>query len=319
MSDLDYRSPIKISNEDPICSSSSMQGTVIGVLFDKTGAEIKEALGKRIKVIDKKIGEYEESIEGVNDFIKDKRSHLKRLDEYYTERVDKKGVLLKPFEKNVTEINERFAKKIKNLSDNFISDVKAVKKACQGEVETFDEETHGQVGKIAVDFEANFDDFQDKFKEFDTFYRAEREDINGLGGVTGAQGVGGETGLLGCTGASGPIGPQGLQGLFHFGDGNVGVGEKPLQALTNNALSEANQDLDFSLTGEDRSLARITLLRARLAEYIRKVDVVKSKIRRLDDEKRRLSLIQRNISPDRSFRLDLNKLSAFGFEDLEIN
>jgi len=40
-------------------------------------------------------------------------------------------------------------------------------------------------------------------------------------------------------------------------------------------------------------------------------------ILQLEEEKRRLSLIARNLDEKRSYKLDLNKLSAFGFEDVE--
>ena len=36
----EYREPIAIAEDDPICSASALNGTVIGILFEKTGKEI---------------------------------------------------------------------------------------------------------------------------------------------------------------------------------------------------------------------------------------------------------------------------------------
>ena len=45
----------------------------------------------------------------------------------------------------------------------------------------------------------------------------------------------------------------------------------------------------------------------------------RKRLLKLEEEKRRLDLISRNIESDRIYKLDLNKLSAFGFEDIEIS
>ena len=39
-----YKEPIKISANDPICSATALEGTIIGILFDKTGADIQAAI-----------------------------------------------------------------------------------------------------------------------------------------------------------------------------------------------------------------------------------------------------------------------------------
>jgi hypothetical protein len=58
-------------------------------------------------------------------------------------------------------------------------------------------------------------------------------------------------------------------------------------------------------------------LRSIVQKYVDKLSILESAVRALREESRRLSLIKKNVDDRRVYKLDLNKLSAFGFEDIE--
>jgi hypothetical protein len=70
-------------------------------------------------------------------------------------------------------------------------------------------------------------------------------------------------------------------------------------------------------TAEDKAISRIYTLRSILEKYMKKVSEIRRAIKALKEERRRLLLICRNIGSDRVYKLDINKLSAFGFENID--
>ena len=131
----EYLQPIVIASDDPICCASSLQGTVIGILFDKSGAEIKEAIDKRVGIAQAKIADYEKLIEGSKDFIEQKEKEAEALDKIYNNRDDEKKSKLRPYQKNITEIQEQMREMLHE----------------------FNKETDKEVGAQAVIFEKDFD------------------------------------------------------------------------------------------------------------------------------------------------------------------
>ena len=49
-----------------------------------------------------------------------------------------------------------------------------------------------------------------------------------------------------------------------------------------------------------------------------KLKKLASEVDELLRERRNLVLISGNLDPERKYKLDINKLSAFGFEDIEV-
>jgi len=288
---MDYRSPIRVGADDAICSATSMNGTIIGVLFEKKGSEIKKALSARLEVINAKIAEYDCAIANVDEFITEKRAILKELDEYYQERCDTKDTELRPYHKEVDEITKKYFRDFENITQK-----------CEDIVLDLDTQTNKEIEKKAIRFEKNFDEFSDELKEFDEFIKEDDDPVRGIGyGDTGLHGPCGATGIQGITGI------QGLKGDI-YSSGNIGIGGKPPEKL-----------LNISSRLEDRAVTRMNTLRNILENYVTEVRKIKNKIVVLENEKRRLLLMKNNINDDRDYKLDLNKLSAFGFEDIEIN
>ena len=59
---LKYSVPLCVSENDPVCSSTALQGTVIGVLFEKTGEDIKGAVDSRVDLIDSEVSCYKDDL-----------------------------------------------------------------------------------------------------------------------------------------------------------------------------------------------------------------------------------------------------------------
>jgi hypothetical protein len=75
---------------------------------------------------------------------------------------------------------------------------------------------------------------------------------------------------------------------------------------------------ELKLTKEENdALSRLSTLRSLVMEYGRKIFKIKERIKFLESEKRRLVLIVKHIQSERMYKLDMNKLSALGFEDME--
>lgn len=276
----DYTPQIQISANDPVCSTSSLEGTVIGILFEKGGTEIREAITIRLGLIDKKIAEYDSMADKTETFIGEKRKVLKDLDALYQNRSDEKKAFLLPFKRELENI---------------------VKKA-EDKVFIYDKETYKQLGEQAVIFEEGFESFRENFDELDNFLRKEKDIIQGethvynIQGATGTQGIG--------IGTTGPQGSTGISGAT--GSGNIGTG-----------VTDPEEILELMSDDEDKAIARLNTLRDLLIKNVNKLENLKKGIKKLKDEKRRLTLIRAHLDDDRSYKLDLNKLSAFGFEDTE--
>jgi hypothetical protein len=128
----------------------------------------------------------------------------------------------------------------------------------------------------------------------------EKEPIRGIGFGNRI----GSTGLQGCTGSTGSSGT--------IGTDNDGV--QTYSYVTPDAF--VNQV--YTTTKEDEATAKLNTLRNLLARYSNHIELLKNTIQKLEEEKRRLNLISDNINSEREYKLDLNKLSAFGFEDIEL-
>lgn len=273
----EYREPIQIRPDDPICSVSALNGTVIGILFDKNGREIKKAIAERIKAIDVKIGNYEGTIREVEDFIKYKKNQVKELETLYTDRADEKKAKARPFERQIEDIQ----KQIQDL------------------VFGFDKETEKKVADRAMKIEKGFEEIQGKFKEIDKLIESERFEKR----------------------MSKALRPRSFDE----------VEEEPERRIYSTTTTDDLNDLRSGtpsfltsaasqLTGEEnKALARLNTLKALIQDYEKKIYSIIRKIDELKEEKRRLDLISRNIQDDRIYKLDLNKLSAFGFENVVLD
>jgi len=273
----EYTPQIQISADDPVCSTSSLEGTVIGILFDKKGSEIKDAITTRLDLIDNKITEYSSVAEKTETFIEEKRNILKDLDILHQNRLDEKKAFLQPFKRDIEDI---------------------VKKA-EEKVFKYDKDTYKKLSEQAVIFEEGFDGFKENFDDLDDFLDKEKDIIRNVEICRGFIGVQGDTGVRGEAGSLGDQGPI-------SGSGNIGMG-----------MTSPEEILELVSEDEDRAIARLRTLRSLLNKNVCKLHDLQIGIKGLKDEKRRLILISTHLDDNRLYKLDLNKLSAFGFEDVE--
>lgn len=123
----------------------SLEGTVVGILFSKTGVEIKEAVAHKLDELDNEATDLKGAIEDVDDFLETKEKELVELNELYEERRNEKNAQARPFARQVEEIQKSWSDKEFEIN----------------------RETERMVGEKAVTFEAGFDKFKDRFEEID--------------------------------------------------------------------------------------------------------------------------------------------------------
>jgi hypothetical protein len=274
-----YKQPIQIRIDDPICSVTAIGNSVIGVLFDKPGSEIRTAIRKRISTIDDRVKECSGVIGSVQGFLKTKEDQIKELESLRTAREDEKKAVLRPLERDIEKICNQIREK------NFFHNA----------------ETEKRVAERAAAFDDRFEDYKNVFKEIDTFLEQEHnENVIYAMSFHGAGGPCGLDGLQGWEGVQGAQGSQGSQGSW--GKASKEDAEGIVREITSD---------------EEKALARLQTLKGVVLTYTGRVNHINAMILRLEEEKRRLSLIERNLDDKRSYKLDLNKLSAFGFEDVE--
>jgi len=269
----DYKRPIQIRTDDPICSVTAVGGSVIGVLFDKTGLEIRTAIGKRLTIIDNRVSECKGITGSVKDFLKTKEDQIKELETLRTEREDVKKAILRPMEREIEQICNRIC--AENFSHNT--------------------ETEKQIAERAAAFDDRFEEYRGTFKGIDKFLDEVHEEETIY--------------LMGWNGARGPCGSEGLWG-FQGRQGSQGLYEST-------GKQDAERIVRQITAVEEKALARLNTLKSVVRTYTARVNQINAMILQLEEEKRRLSLIARNLDEKRSYKLDLNKLSAFGFEDVE--
>lgn len=283
-----YKRPIVINGDDPLCSASVLGNTVIGILFEKTGKEIRGAITSRIVAIDDQIGRYESSIQNLEGFIHEKRGILKAMEDTRRMHREDEDRVLRPLRRKQDEIQKAYRDQLDDISKE-IKDTK----------DSIRRKTDADIEEKAVDFEKSFDDLQQDFKDL--------EDIVSIPSVTiyssSSTGIGvtGPGTTFSCSDGTGWV-------TQNSTTGNVGIGNDTPSAMLHISSPEE----------KDKAMARLNGLKAALNDYEDKVRKVQGKIQELREEKRRLELIANNINEERSYKLDLTKLSAFGFEDVEI-
>lgn len=210
-------------------------------------------------------------------FIEEKKEDLKQLDEYHQDQMDKKKAAILSIQKEIEE-------KVKKANDI---------------IYRFDLNVFKITKEKAIGFEKGFDSIKSEFDLLDDLLVKESAIISGVEGQTGIQGGAGETGPQGFSdGSNEPV-----QGTDFDAAGNVGLGSR-----------DPNSRLEISTDPGDEAYARLDTLRNLLARYTNKLRVLKAGINKLKKEKRRLQLTYDNIDEERDYKLDLNMVSAFGFE-----
>lgn len=281
----EYKAPIEISANDPICSVSGIEGAVIGILFDKTGAEIDQALSSRLTVVAKELERYNSVVGTATDFLQKKKKEVEKLEKIYNKRIEEKTAQAKPFERKIRDIH-------KEWNDKAFE---------------FDKVTEKEIAGEAVGFEKGFDDFEENFKKIDLLVEEQEEEQETSRSLhmIRSKGLTKSSSSSSCSTSSSFSTPTAAAYMVN------GVNEI--------CEAEDEQAMLRISTNEDKALARLSNLKQLLVKYIYKVKMLSGKVNDLKAEERRLSLIKRNLNAERTYKLDLNKLSAFGFEDLKLN
>lgn len=251
-------------------SPISLDGTVVGLLFSKTGSEVREAVTTKIKTLDDEVSELKDSIHDVDEFLESKKDELEELDGLYSERQDSKDAQARPFRRQVDDVCKAWGDK---------------------EFE-FNRETERLVGEQAVTLEDGFRDFSAKFAELDDI----AEEINDVASdsVMFSQ--------------EAPVGVM-------FDVAGAGGMESNSRSMRRVTSAGASTNAQFLLpTEQDKAAARLNTLRSKVHTYRNKVVLIQGRISVLEKESDELKLISCHLKDEREYTLDLDRLSALGFE-----
>jgi hypothetical protein len=203
---------------------------------------------------------------------------------------------------------EEQIKELEELHEDREDEKKAVLRPMERQIEEIEERmreegykhnltTEKLMAERALKFDDRFGEYKDTFKKVDDFLQEvhHEEQVR-------------ELWFSAAGSRRGPAGPQGFEGNQGFqGTTATGGGGK--------ILSPGVYATSVS-SDEDNALARLHTLKSVVRTYVQRVDRIHAMIGQLEEEKRRLQLIARNVVFDRTYKLDINKLSAFGFEDV---
>jgi hypothetical protein len=310
----EYREPIAISENDPICSATALNGTVIGILFEKTGEEIRNALQVRVGTIDEKVKGLRTLIDETDAFLLKKQEEIEKLDQFWQERGDEKQALLKPFHRERDAINKQRGKEIDLIREKQTEELNTVKHKRDAAESDFDKKTDKMVAEKAVNFEEDFQKFEASFEQIDDLLKDAARQASRTMMLRSVH----PQGMTGPLGPQGDVGCQGAQGNQGWRDDGSEISSTQDSATYLTHIVQDEVDVPEFSEKEEKALARLHTLRSLVAEYTRKIEKIRGMINTLLEEKRRLALISRHLIDERKYKLDLNKLSAFGFEDIEM-
>jgi hypothetical protein len=292
-----YKKPITIQSNDPVCSATSLGNNVIGILFDKTGEAIRRALEARIKAIKAEEQTYAGLAEPLREFLKDKEAEIAEAEAYEKERLHQRTKALEKDRAKVSEAEKAMRKILEKEQEKLDAATEKLAKSA----ESFDEETETELEAREAGFREGWDQIKEHLETVKSF-EAERR-WSEIAEACKIQEP--------CSSSMSSC--------------SYSASSKSGDALSRSNWQNCDGDYDSGIRSsrDSRESGEVKLavshrLRDRHRRYMTVFDDIKAKLEQLREERRKLELIFRNVDPERSYKLDMNKLSAFGFEDLEI-
>jgi len=121
----------------------SLGNTVVGLLFTKTGKEIRSMASIKVEGINDEVKRLEDSTKDVTAFVKEKEGELISLSDFYMERRENKSAAARPYQRQLEEV-------YKAWSDTEFE---------------FNQDTNNLIGEKAVTFEKGFERFEERFSQ----------------------------------------------------------------------------------------------------------------------------------------------------------
>lgn len=169
-----YKDVIKVDANDPLLSATSLEGTVIGILFEKSGEEIKSAIAKRISLIDKEIQKKSDMISPIRDFLMEKTRLISEIEVYENDRDVEKTEKLKPLNKKLEDMRDA---------------IKQVENDLRSESKDFDSKTMKQLRSELKVFNNGWEEIDSKLVDLEK--KHEEETWKFLENMTPATSTGG--------------------------------------------------------------------------------------------------------------------------------
>jgi len=258
-----YKDPLSIAPDDPICSATTLGTTVVGILFEKTGREISEALNARLLEIAVERDSFAKLLQPLRNFLIDKEKSIEKA----------KTIERQRFQERITDESLNEARdKVSEMRLALLSQERHVDKL-EGD---FDVETHKELVVIENEFDIGWIDIKEHIQSINSFLRDRKwADI-----------AGGD-----------------MQGTM---------------TSSSSYSSRSSGSLTSSLSSKPESAQVMVEVSSSLESRFKRYEVIFDQVRKrskeLDLEMRRLRLILENIDLERTYKLDISKLSAFGFE-----
>jgi len=251
-----YHKPLRFDANDPLCAATSLEGTVIGILFEKSGAQVVEAISKRLQAINDDIEKHAGLIGPIQEFLKEKELLISEVQEAERERNNLRSNFLRPIVDKLDKLEIELA----------------------SEGHGFDEQTRKTLRLLGKKFDSGWDDVEPQLEEIAAHLVERQYELD------------------------------------------VTLSQTPTTGTSSSSSSEgysvsANSAKHMSTSHSDGTIISWQLKR-KLSDSKDAFLMIKDRIEELQLERRRLEMISRNISPDRSFKLNLTQLCAFGFEDI---
>ena len=255
-----YMEPLSISPDDPICSATTLGTAIVGILFEKTGKEIKEAIERRLSEVATERESFAKLLAPLRDFLMDKERSIEEA---------------KSIERN--RLQERLTDESLSAARNQLLEARLSLLSQQNNVENleedFDNETRKTLAVIENKFDTGWIDVKEHIQSINSFLR-DRKWAN----IEGAD--------------------------FH----------STMPSSYSSGSRASGSSCSLSSETSQRVIEVSSSLERRFKRYEVVFDQVRERSKELDLETRRLLLILNNIDPERIYKLDVNKLSAFGFE-----
>lgn len=280
-----YRKNLSHMGDSILTSVTTVGNTVVGILFDKTGAEIREAILARIVMIDLAIAEQRLKIEPVKNFLKEKEEFLLTIKEVEDQRELQRDDLCRPFEDQLESLRKKYCKQADEIHT----------KRTEAS-NTFDRETKKTLNDMVGQFREGWREWNDVLTEQLRETKLGRWEIEAP---------------YRCSSSI----------SSHSLSTQNSAPRPPLCSSSSKSCSSNTPRVpsDYVLTSRVNATVQVSDELARVIEVCRKTfRIYRDKIEEYEIEKRSLQVMARNIDPDRSYKLTLNQLSAFGFEDMQI-
>jgi len=283
---MSYEKPLSVYSDDPVCSATTLGNTVVGILFDKTGAQIRQALEARIAAVREEEEKYRGLAEPLRKLLKKKEEEIVAAETREKERARLRTSALEADRDKLAAAREKREEILRAEDKKVDKAAKALDRAA----EKFDEETTAELELFEKSFREGWGEIEEGCEAIRSFESEKRWEQ-----------------------------PEEKTRTCSSSMSSCSKGASSGRGESRESLSSADYNSGVrSRTSEGEKLLSVSgRLREIYSRHLTLFEKAKARADELRNERRKLELISRNVDDERAYKLDMNKLSAFGFESIE--